>query len=184
MRRRCRSRAGSQRCYHRGDEGSPPGQPPAVRHRGGYVRRSACGRLSGPAGSNATTSGSPRVGTGPASTPSWLPSWRPWPTIGRWSSAPRPSAEWRVGRFPRLPREAGPAADLPEVRHRHSAPGAARVPWRTRSLDLEGDLARRQGHESARPWLRIGLPTPVFRRTSPCPVASPLPTAPSLRHSP
>ena len=41
-----------------------------------------------------------------------------------------------------------------------------------------------KGTNPARPWLRIGLPSPGFRRTSPCPVASPLPTAPSLRHSP
>ena len=60
--------SGVQGRDHRGDEGSPPGQPPAVRQRRGAARRSACGRLNAPAGSSATTSGSPRVPTG-AGTP-------------------------------------------------------------------------------------------------------------------
>ena len=63
----------------------PPGQPPAVRQRRGPARRSACGRLSAPASSSATTSVSPGAGIGHTSMPGWHSSWRPWPMISRWS---------------------------------------------------------------------------------------------------
>ena len=59
--------------------------------------------------------------------------------------APRPRAERRVGRFPRLPPEAGSVADLPEVRRRYSASGASGLPFGTRSLTL-ARARHRPGH--------------------------------------
>lgn len=48
--------AGPQCCHHGSNEGSPRRQPSAVRDRRGPRRRSACGRLSGPAGLSAIVS--------------------------------------------------------------------------------------------------------------------------------
>ena len=64
---------------------APQGRPPAVRQHAGAARRSACGRLSAPAGSSAITGGSPGAGIEHPSTPAWCSSWKPWPTISRWS---------------------------------------------------------------------------------------------------
>ena len=55
-------RAGSQRHYHRGDEGKPPQEGTAsIRQRAGALRWAACGRLSSPPGSSATTGVCPRA---------------------------------------------------------------------------------------------------------------------------